>query len=251
MQAERATTIFERGAPGRRAFTPRAGRAGARVDELIPARLRRSEVPRLPEVSEPELVRHYVRLSRRNFDLDSGFYPLGSCTMKHNPRLHERVAALPGHARLHPFQAPARAQGALELMWNLRAGAGGDRRAAVRVAAAERGLPRRARGRAAHARLPRGPRRAAPQGAHARHRARHQPGDRDDGRIRGRQGRDQRRRRRRHRRPAREGRQRRRLPDAHQSQHARAVRPEHRGDLARSCTGSARRSTTTGRTSTP
>ncbi len=64
-------------------------------------------------------MRHYVSLSKRNFDLDSGFYPLGSCTMKHNPRLHERVAALPGHARLHPLQRPARAQGALELMWNL------------------------------------------------------------------------------------------------------------------------------------
>jgi glycine dehydrogenase subunit 2 len=64
-------------------------------------------------------VRHYVNLSKRNFDLDSGFYPLGSCTMKHNPRLHERVAALPGHARMHPLQTPAHAQGALELMWNL------------------------------------------------------------------------------------------------------------------------------------
>ena len=60
-----------------------------------------------------------MNLSKRNFDLDSGFYPLGSCTMKHNPRLHERVAALPGHARLHPLQHPRRAQGALELMWNL------------------------------------------------------------------------------------------------------------------------------------
>jgi glycine dehydrogenase subunit 2 len=70
-------------------------------------------------VSEPELVRHYVNLSKRNFDLDSGFYPLGSCTMKHNPRLHERVAALPGNARLHPLQEPALAQGALELMWRL------------------------------------------------------------------------------------------------------------------------------------
>ena len=64
-------------------------------------------------------MRHYVNLSKRNFDLDSGFYPLGSCTMKHNPRLHERVAALPGHSRLHPLQDPAHAQGALELMWNL------------------------------------------------------------------------------------------------------------------------------------
>jgi len=86
---------------------------------LLPAGMRRAESPRLPEVSEPEIVRHYVRLSKRNFDLDSGFYPLGSCTMKLNPRLHERVAALPGHARLHPLQDPERAQGALELMWKL------------------------------------------------------------------------------------------------------------------------------------
>jgi glycine dehydrogenase subunit 2 len=86
--------------------------------------LRRSEPPRLPEVSEPEIVRHYNRLSRRNFDLDTGFYPLGSCTMKHNPKLHERVAALPGHAKLHPLQDPRRAQGALELMWRLQGALG-------------------------------------------------------------------------------------------------------------------------------
>jgi glycine dehydrogenase subunit 2 len=120
MQRERATTIFETGAPGRRAFVAPALDVPMRaLDELIPARLRRREPARLPEISEPELVRHYVRLSRRNFDLDSGFYPLGSCTMKHNPRLHERVAALPGHARLHPLTEPARAQGALTLMWGL------------------------------------------------------------------------------------------------------------------------------------
>jgi glycine cleavage system P protein (glycine dehydrogenase) subunit 2 len=111
-------TIFEKGASGRRAFTcPELD--VPEVDGLLPDAFRRAEPPRLPEVSEPELVRHYVNLSKRNFDLDSGFYPLGSCTMKHNPRLHERVAALPGHARLHPLQRPARAQGALELMWNL------------------------------------------------------------------------------------------------------------------------------------
>jgi len=74
----------------------------------------------LPEISEPEIVRHYNRISRRNFDLDTGFYPLGSCTMKHNPRLNERVAAMPGYARLHPAQEPRRAQGALELMWLLQ-----------------------------------------------------------------------------------------------------------------------------------
>jgi glycine dehydrogenase subunit 2 len=120
LQREAAVTIFERGAPGRRAFQcPALDVPDVAIDDLLPARLRRAEPPRLPEVSEPEIVRHYVRLSKRNFDLDSGFYPLGSCTMKHNPRLHERVAALPGHARLHPLQDPARAQGALELMWNL------------------------------------------------------------------------------------------------------------------------------------
>jgi glycine dehydrogenase subunit 2 len=120
MQRDRAVTIFEKGAPGRRAFVaPALDVPEVELDELIPARLRRREPARLPEVSEPELVRHYVRISRRNFDLDSGFYPLGSCTMKHNPRLHERVAGLAGHARLHPLQDPARAQGALALMWNL------------------------------------------------------------------------------------------------------------------------------------
>jgi glycine dehydrogenase subunit 2 len=120
LQREQARTIFEKGAPGRRAFTaPALDVPEADPSELLPPAFRRSGPARLPEVSEPELVRHYVRLSKRNFDLDSGFYPLGSCTMKHNPRLHERVAALPGHARLHPLQRPARAQGALELMWRL------------------------------------------------------------------------------------------------------------------------------------
>jgi glycine dehydrogenase subunit 2 len=111
-------TIFEKGAPGRRAFVAPELDV-PQVDGLLPDRFRRAQPARLPEISEPEIVRHYVNLSKRNFDLDSGFYPLGSCTMKHNPRLHERVAGLAGHARLHPLQNPAHAQGALELMWNL------------------------------------------------------------------------------------------------------------------------------------
>jgi glycine dehydrogenase subunit 2 len=121
LQREAARTIFEKGAPGRRAFSPPALDV-PEVDAatLLPERFRRSEPPRLPEVSEPEIVRHYVGISKRNFDLDSGFYPLGSCTMKHNPRLHERAAALSGHARLHPLQDDEHAQGALELMWNLQ-----------------------------------------------------------------------------------------------------------------------------------
>jgi glycine dehydrogenase subunit 2 len=119
--ADDELTIYERSQPGRRAFVAPALDVPQRaLDELLPARLRRAEPPRLPEVAEPEIVRHYNRLSKRNFDLDTGFYPLGSCTMKHNPKLHERVAALPGHAKLHPLQDPSRAQGALELMWRLQ-----------------------------------------------------------------------------------------------------------------------------------
>ncbi|HUB74102.1 MAG TPA: aminomethyl-transferring glycine dehydrogenase subunit GcvPB [Solirubrobacteraceae bacterium] len=121
LQRDAARTIFQKGAPGRRAFVcPDPGVGEVDVSRLLPERFRRREPPRLPEVSEPELVRHYVGISKRNFDLDSGFYPLGSCTMKHNPRLHERVAALPGNARLHPLQDGERAQGALELMWSLQ-----------------------------------------------------------------------------------------------------------------------------------
>jgi glycine dehydrogenase subunit 2 len=119
--ADDTLTIYERSIPGRRAFVaPASGVPERPLDELLPPALRRREGPRLPEIAEPEIVRHYNRLSKRNFDLDTGFYPLGSCTMKHNPKLHERVAALPGHAKLHPLQHPSRAQGALELMWRLQ-----------------------------------------------------------------------------------------------------------------------------------
>ena len=113
-------TIFERSQEGRRAFSPPPTDVPETpIEELLPAAAVRRRPPELPEVAEPEIVRHYNNLSKKNFDLDTGFYPLGSCTMKYNPKLNERVAALPGHARLHPLQDDEYAQGALELMWRL------------------------------------------------------------------------------------------------------------------------------------
>ena len=109
--------IYERSQPGRRAGTlplydlPRAE---------IPDELRRTEPPRLPEVAEPELMRHFTELTTRNFGIDTGFYPLGSCTMKYNPRVNERLALLAGFRDLHPLQEEEGAQGALELMWRLQ-----------------------------------------------------------------------------------------------------------------------------------
>jgi glycine dehydrogenase subunit 2 len=79
----------------------------------------RDRAPRLPEISEPELVRHFTALADRTFGIDTGFYPLGSCTMKHNPRVNERVVLLPGFRDLHPLQEEDGVQGALELMWEL------------------------------------------------------------------------------------------------------------------------------------
>ena len=111
--------IYEKSQAGRRAS------AIPRYENLppapkVPADLRRSEPPRLPEVPEFELIRHFTELSTRNFGVDTGFYPLGSCTMKYNPRINERLAALPGFARLHPLQEEDGAQGAFELMWRLQ-----------------------------------------------------------------------------------------------------------------------------------
>jgi glycine dehydrogenase subunit 2 len=125
MSTSGTVTIYERSVKGRRAFTPPPlDVPEVAVSELLPSAAIRREPPGLPEVSEPEIVRHYNTLSKKNFDLDTGFYPLGSCTMKHNPKLHERVAALPGFSRLHPLQDPERAQGALELMWRLQVALG-------------------------------------------------------------------------------------------------------------------------------
>jgi glycine dehydrogenase subunit 2 len=86
---------------------------------MIPSRLLRKKKPRLPEVTEFQVVRHFTRLSQLNFSIDTNFYPLGSCTMKYNPVANEAAAALPGFACLHPYQDEDSVQGALELMWRL------------------------------------------------------------------------------------------------------------------------------------
>ncbi|HEY8439428.1 MAG TPA: aminomethyl-transferring glycine dehydrogenase subunit GcvPB [Candidatus Limnocylindrales bacterium] len=110
-------TLFERS---------RAGRGGGKIPhppkdalDRIPADARRATPPALPELNEPEVVRHYVNLSHLNYAIDTGFYPLGSCTMKFNPKLNEWAARLPGFATLHPFAPDEVAQGTLQLLWEL------------------------------------------------------------------------------------------------------------------------------------
>jgi glycine dehydrogenase subunit 2 len=115
--------IFERSEPGRQGFclhaddwdVPRVD-----IDQAWDPALVRAEKAELPEVSEPEVVRHYTRMSQWNFSIDTGFYPLGSCTMKYNPKINEGVARLPGFANLHPYMPDEWCQGALELLYELQ-----------------------------------------------------------------------------------------------------------------------------------
>ena len=111
---DRDLLIFERGTPGRRCATfPAAVDSGT----AIPEGMRRDDLPGLPEVGELELVRHYTALSRMNFSIDTEFYPLGSCTMKYNPRVHEKAARVPEIAGLHPLAENN--QPALEVIWEM------------------------------------------------------------------------------------------------------------------------------------
>ena len=112
--------IFEKGATGRRAATlPAMDVPTESLEALLPGSLLRETPAALPEVSEIEVVRHYTHLSQRNFSVDAGFYPLGSCTMKYNPKVNEDMAVLPGFARIHPLQPDSTVQGALQLMYEL------------------------------------------------------------------------------------------------------------------------------------
>jgi glycine dehydrogenase subunit 2 len=112
--------LFEIGGPGM------AGAALPKLDvpaaerSSIPAELLADAPPPLPEVGELDVVRHYKHLAHRCFSIDGNFYPLGSCTMKYNPRVNERVAFMPGFAHLHPYQDERDVQGILELLYRLR-----------------------------------------------------------------------------------------------------------------------------------
>jgi glycine dehydrogenase subunit 2 len=108
----------------------KAGRIGYSLPELdvpeidlsshLPGGLLREESPELPEVSELDIMRHYTALSNRNHGVDTGFYPLGSCTMKYNPKINEAVARFPGFAHIHPLQDESTVQGAMEIMYDLQ-----------------------------------------------------------------------------------------------------------------------------------
>ena len=118
MKSKEKALIFEMSRPGRVAYSlPESDVPD--VDDL-PAELLREEPAELPEVSELDLMRHYTELSRRNHGVDNGFYPLGSCTMKYNPKVHEDVARYPGFAKIHPYQPEETVQGALQLLYELQ-----------------------------------------------------------------------------------------------------------------------------------
>ncbi len=112
--------IFELSRPGRKGYEFPADNYGCDSMADLPADLLRKEDLNLPEVTELDVVRHYTNLSNKNFGVDTGFYPLGSCTMKYNPKINEEVAAMPGFASLHPLQSTDTVQGALELYYNLQ-----------------------------------------------------------------------------------------------------------------------------------
>lgn len=109
--------IFELSKPGRSGYSLPENEFGKAAE--MPESLVRKSALGLPEVSEVDVVRHYTNLSQMNFGVDTGFYPLGSCTMKYNPKINEEIAAMPGFLGLHPLQPESTVQGALEVYYNM------------------------------------------------------------------------------------------------------------------------------------
>ncbi|MCH8241167.1 MAG: aminomethyl-transferring glycine dehydrogenase subunit GcvPB [Planctomycetes bacterium] len=113
--------VFEIGSPGQWAASlPALDVPATKTSDALPAELLAEEKPALPEVGELDIVRHYKRLAHKLFSVDENFYPLGSCTMKYNPRINERIAAMPAFSNLHPYQDDADVQGMLELLYRVR-----------------------------------------------------------------------------------------------------------------------------------
>lgn len=113
--------LFELSVSGRRAAVfPASDVPDQPLESLIPREQLAADAPPLPELTEPEVVRHFVNLSTKNMSVDTHFYPLGSCTMKYNPKRHERLSSLPGIVDLHPYQSEQDQQGMLELLYNLQ-----------------------------------------------------------------------------------------------------------------------------------
>ncbi len=111
--------IFELSKEGRRGYALPENKLAQYDIDALPSGLKRQTEPLLPEVSEFDVVRHYTNVSNKNFGVDTGFYPLGSCTMKYNPKINEEMAALPAFTSLHPLQPAETVQGALEVYYNL------------------------------------------------------------------------------------------------------------------------------------
>src|SRR6202165_4485232 len=114
--------IFERSQPGRAGYRlPPLDVDEQPLEEIVPQEFQREDdLEGLPEVSEVDVIRHFTRMSTWNYSIDLGMYPLGSCTMKYNSRLNERVARIPGFANLHPLTEVADAQGALQVIYELQ-----------------------------------------------------------------------------------------------------------------------------------
>ncbi len=113
--------LYEKSRPNRIAHKiPQPDVKMANLQSSLPSKFLRKDLCKLPELSELEVVRHFVNLSQNNFSIDTGFYPLGSCTMKYNPKINDELARLDGFVNLHPYQPESQVQGALELMWHLQ-----------------------------------------------------------------------------------------------------------------------------------
>ena len=233
MEKNQSTALlFEMSRPGRRcARLPECDVPAPEAKELLSAAALADAPPPLPEVAEIDLVRHFVNLSTKNMAIDTNFYPLGSCTMKYNPKRHERLAALPGLAEMHPLQSDASAQGMLEILWDMQnilaeiagldavslqpaAGAQGELTALLVAHACFRDRHEEERTRVPH----------------PRQRPRHQPGQRRPRRLRRRPGQERRPRPGGPRRPQGQARRPRRRLHDYQPKHARPVRPANRGD---------------------